>query len=111
LSTADIVTLFDVPATDPDESDRWSRALGNFSALVDTRSTGSGKGAASTSTASQEARLMTKEQLTTLDSKELIVFPNSPFYARHPIHLRKTAAHNDARFEKLITKVPPVARI
>jgi type IV secretion system protein VirD4 len=54
---------------------------------------------------------MTKEQLTTLDSKELIVFPNSPFYARHPIHLRKTAAHNDARFEKLITKVPPVARI
>jgi type IV secretion system protein VirD4 len=111
LSTADIVTLFDVPATDPDESDRWSRALGSFSALVETHSTGVGKGTASTSTTSQETRLMTKEELTTLNSRELIVFPNSPFYTRYPFRLRKTAAHNDARFDKLITKVPPVARI
>ncbi|WP_420967120.1 type IV secretory system conjugative DNA transfer family protein [Bradyrhizobium sp. B120] len=111
LSTADIVTLFDVPATDPDESDRWSRALGSFSALVETQSTGSGRGTASTSTASQETRLMTKEELTTLHSRELIVFPNSPFYTRHPFRLRKTAAHTDVRFEKLIVKVPPVARI
>ncbi|WP_456671141.1 type IV secretory system conjugative DNA transfer family protein [Bradyrhizobium sp. Lot11] len=111
LSTADIVTLFDVPATDPDESDRWSRALGSFSALVESHSTGGGKGTVSTSTTSQETRLMTKEELTTLDSKELIVFPNSPFYTRHPIRLQKTAAHNDVRFEKLIAKVAPVARI
>jgi len=110
LSTADILTLFDVPATDPDESDRWSRALGSFSALVESRSSGSGKGSVSTSTTSQETRLMTKEELTTLDSRELIVFPNSPFYTRHPFRLRKTA-YNDPRFHELITKVPPVARI
>lgn len=111
LSTADVVTVFDVPATDPDESDRWSRALGSFSALVETHSTGVGKGTVSTSSSSQEARLMTKEELTTLNSRELVVFPNSPFYTRYPFRLRKTVAHNDARFDKLITKVPPVARI
>lgn len=112
MSTADIVVLFDVPATDPEESDRWSRALGSFSALVETKSTGTGKNsAATTSTATEEARLMTKEELTTLDTKELIVFPNSPFYARHPLKLWKTVAHDDPRFENLIVKVPPVGRI
>ncbi|WP_371420456.1 type IV secretory system conjugative DNA transfer family protein [Tardiphaga sp.] len=112
MSTADIVVLFDVPATDPEESDRWSRALGSFSALVESKSMGVGQnGAATTSTATQEARLMTKEELTTLDTKELIVFPNSPFYARHPVRLWKTVAHNDPRFENLIIKVPPVGRI
>ncbi|WP_035679290.1 type IV secretory system conjugative DNA transfer family protein [Bradyrhizobium liaoningense] len=110
LSTADIVTLFDVPATDPDESDRWSRALGSFSALIESHSTGGGRGTATTSTTSQETRLMTKEELTTLDSRELIVFPNSRFYTRHPFRLRKTA-FDDPRFDNLIIKVPPVARI
>lgn len=110
MSSADIVVLFDVPATDPDESDRWSRALGSFSALVETKSTENGKKGATT-TAGQEARLMTKEELTTLDTRELIVFPNSPFYARHPVRLWKTAAHTDPRFKGLIVKVPPVGRI
>jgi type IV secretion system protein VirD4 len=110
MSTADIVVLFDVPATDPEESDRWSRALGSFSALVETRSTGAGQQGAVTAT-TQEARLMTKEELTTLDTRELVVFPNSPFYARHPVRLWKTVSHEDPRFEDMIVKVPPVGRI
>jgi hypothetical protein len=30
LGTTEIVTLYDISAVDPDESDRWSRALGDF---------------------------------------------------------------------------------
>jgi type IV secretion system protein VirD4 len=112
LSTAEIVTLFDVPATDPDESDRWSRALGDFTALVDTVSDSVSKaGKSSTSTGPQAARLMTKEELTTaLTHNEVIVFPASMYYARHPIRLRKTKSFSDQRFASLIADVRPVGR-
>lgn len=112
LGTAEIVTLFDVPATDPDESDRWSRALGDFTALVDTVSDSVTKtGKTSTSTGPQAARLMTKEELTTaLTNNDVIVFPASMYYARHPIRLRKTKSFDDPRFAGLIGDVRPVGR-
>ncbi|RZK93519.1 MAG: type VI secretion protein, partial [Methylobacterium sp.] len=112
LNTAEIVTVFDVPAVDPDESERWSRALGDYTAFVETRTTptGEAKGSPSTTRASQGVRLMTKEALITMPSDELLVFPNSGAHARHPLRLKKTVAHEDARFRRLITPVAPVGR-
>ena len=113
LNTAEIVTVFDVPAVDPDESERWSRALGDYTALVETRSmpTGEAKGGTPTTTrASQPARLMTKEALIAMSADELLVFPNSGGHARHPLRLKKTVAHTDPRFRRLITPVAPVGR-
>ncbi len=112
LNTAEIVTVFDVPAVDPDESERWSRALGDYTAFVETRTTptGEAKGSPSTTRASQAARLMTKEALIAMPSDELLVFPNSGDHARHPLRLKKTVAHKDARFRRLITPVAPVGR-
>lgn len=112
LNTAEVVTVFDLPAVDPDEAERWSRALGDYTAFVETRTapTGDAKGTPSTTRASQSARLMTKEALIAMPGDELLVFPNSGGHARHPLRLKKTVAHTDARFRRLITSVPPVGR-
>lgn len=112
LNTAEVVIVFDVPAVDPDEAERWSRAIGDYTALVETRTapTGDAKGAPSTTRASQGARLMTKEALIAMPGDELLVFPNSGGHTRHPLRLKKTVAHTDSRLRKLITSVPPVDR-
>lgn len=112
LNTAEVVTVFDVPAVDPDEAERWSRAVGDYTAFVETRTapTGDAKGTPSTTRASQGARLMTKEALIAMPGDELLVFPNSGGQTRHPLRLKKTVAHTDPRFRKLITAVLPVGR-
>lgn len=112
LNTAEVVTIFDLPAVDPDESERWSRAIGDYTAFVETRTAPSGdaKGSPSTTRASQGARLMSKEALIAMPGDELLVFPNSGGQARHPLRLKKTVAHTDARFRRLITPVAPVGR-
>lgn len=112
LNTAEVVTVFDVPAVDPDEAERWSRAIGDYTAFVETRTapTGDAKGTPSTTRASQGARLMTKEALIAMPGDELLVFPNSGGHTRHPLRLKKTVAHTDPRFRRLITAVPPVGR-
>jgi type IV secretion system protein VirD4 len=110
LNTAEIVTIFDMPAVDPDESERWSRAIGDYTAFVETANTPTGDKASSfsTSRSSQNVRLLTKEALSTMSSSELIVFPNSGTTLRHPLRLRKTVAHTDPRFRRLIVPAPPV---
>lgn len=109
VNTAEVVTVFDVPAVDPDESERWSRAVGHYTASVETLNRPSeGTGRGTTTSAPQVAPLMSKEALVTMPSNELLVFPNSAGHARHPIRLRKTVAHTDPRFRNLITPVAPV---
>jgi type IV secretion system protein VirD4 len=109
LNTAEIVTLFDVPAVDPDASERWSRALGNYSARIEslTRPT-EGTGNRTIAQTSQGVRLLSPEALASLPANQLLVFPNSTAYGRHPLLLRKTVAHTDPRFGRLITPVSPV---
>lgn len=111
LGTAEIVTISDVPASSPDESERWSRALGDYTVLVETKTVVKKGEKPSISTASQAARLMTKEELTTNSESEVIVFPNSRYYARHPIRLRKTDVLTDKRFLGIIASVKPVGRL
>lgn len=108
LNTAEIVTVFDVPAVDPDESERWSRALGEYSAFLETTNKPDGKGTSSTSRASTGVRLMTKEALVTMPTSDLLVFANSGAYARQPLRLRKTVSYTDPRFTRLVQNVAPV---
>jgi type IV secretion system protein VirD4 len=108
VNTAEIVTVSNVSPVDPDESERWSRALGNYTARVETSSHATeGKANATKSYAPQAVPLMTKEALVTMPSNELLAFPNGEKSARHPLRLRKTVAHTDARFKKIIHNVPP----
>ena len=61
---------------DPDESDRWSRALGDYTAMIDiTSGGGQAPEKPSVATSPQVARLMTKEGLTAMASNELIGTP------------------------------------
>ena len=109
LNTAEVVTLSDLSAVDPAESDRWSKALGSYTGLIEGFSRpSSGSGTATTSTTSQPVPLMTKEALVTMPASDLLVFPNSGSHARHPMLLRKTVAHKDDRIKPFIASVPPV---
>jgi type IV secretion system protein VirD4 len=107
LNTAEVVTIFNIPAVDPDETERWSRTIGDFTALVTTTSNSSeGKGLTTTTRAPQMARLMTPSALVTMPSNELLAFVNGG--PRHPLRLSKTVAHTDPRFARLIQSTAPV---
>ena len=101
--------MFDVPAIDPDAGERWSRAIGDYTGRVESLTRpAEGQGPRSIASTPQGLRLLTREALASLPANRLLVFPNSTAYGRHPIQLRKTVAHTDARFTRLITPVPPV---
>ena len=109
LNTAEVVTVSDLSPVDPAESERWSKALGNYTGLIEGFSRpSSGSGPATTSTTSQPAPLLSKEALVTMPASDLLVFPNSGSHARHPMLLRKTVAHKDDRIKPFIASVPPV---
>jgi type IV secretion system protein VirD4 len=111
INTAEVVTLSDLSAVDPTESDRWSRALGNYTALIETFSRPTtGQGSSTTSSGPQPAPLMSREELVTMPSNELLVFPNSGGRPRHPLRLHKTVAHADLRIRPFIEPVAPVGR-
>jgi len=111
LNTAEVVTIFNVSAVDPDESERWSRTVGDYTALVATTSSpAEGKGLATTTRAPQMARLMAPSALIAMPDKELLAFVNGGGpYTRSPLRLRKTVAHEDPRFERFIQSARPVA--
>ncbi|WP_245496783.1 type IV secretory system conjugative DNA transfer family protein [Lichenibacterium ramalinae] len=111
INTAEIVTISDLSAVDPAETDRWSRALGNYTALVESFSRPTtGTGSSTTNSTPQPAPLMSPDALATMPSNELLVFPNSRGQTRHPLRLRKTVAHTDHRIRPLVEAVAPVGR-
>lgn len=111
LNTAEFVTIFDIPAVDPYEAERWSKTLGQYSARVESLSRpAEGPGARTISSSTQAAPLMSAQALTSLPSNELIVIPNSTGLSKAPMRLHKIAAHRDPRFAKLIVPVPPVGQ-
>jgi hypothetical protein len=65
LNSAEVVTIYGVPAVDTNESERWSRAIGQFTASVETTS-GSPSGKAMTSQAPQPAPLMSRDDFLML---------------------------------------------
>ena len=111
VNTAEVVTLSDLSAVDPAESDRWSRALGNYTALIDSFSRPTaGQGSSTTSSGPQPAPLMSQDALVTMSVDELLVFSNRSPQTRHPLRLRKTVAHTDHRIRPLVAAVAPVGR-
>lgn len=111
LNTAEYVTLFDVPSVDPYEAERWSKAVGHYTARVESLSRpAEGQGARTISASPQGAPLLSAQALTNMPSTDLLVFPNSGGLPKHPMRLHKIVAHRDARFKKLIETVAPVGQ-
>ena len=109
IDAAEMLTLSDLSGADPDERERWSRAIGQFTAVVESSTQGEGANAKTTkSKASQGVSLLTKEDLAAMPPDELIVLPNSAAYARHPFVLKKTFAFEDPRIKDLVVDVRPV---
>jgi len=109
LNTAEFVTLSDVSAVDPDEAGRWSQAIGNYTAYVNSWSGPTdGKSGSTKSQSSQPAPLMSREDLVRMSGDELLVFPNNRRYTANPLRLAKTKSYSDPRFEGLIEDVAPV---
>lgn len=112
VNTAEVVTISDLSAVDPAETDRWSRALGNYTAVVGSFSRPTaGPGSSTTNSGPQPAPLMSPDAMATMPADELLVFPNSrAAQTRHPLRLRKTIAHTDHRIRPLVEAVAPVGR-
>jgi type IV secretion system protein VirD4 len=110
VNTAECVTISDLGAVDPDECARWSKAIGNYTALVETTSRpATGSGQTQISGSPQCAPLMGMEELSSLPSTDLLAFVNSRSYTRHPLRLTKTLAHANSRFRRFLNKPrPPV---
>ena len=108
LNTAEITTVSDPAMVDPDEREHWSRALGDYTIMEEsktTEATAPGRPARTTVATSPKAvRLQTAEALGRLSSESLIVFPNSQSYAKRPLIIRKTR-HDDPRLRGLVTDI------
>ena len=111
LNTAEWVTVSDLGAIDPNESERWSKALGDYTAIVKTTNRpADGKGQTHISSVPQAAPLMAKEALVTMPPEKLLAFPNALGYARHPLKLDKTMAFTNKRIKPLLNQVKPIGK-
>lgn len=112
VNSAEVVTVSDVSAFGAD-AENVSRALGNFTALVDSVSaqTADGKTSTGSGQTRQAVPLLRPDELTTLPSNMMLALLNSKQYARHPLQLHKIEYFNDARFDGLHDGVAPVQRL
>lgn len=108
LNTAEFTTVSDPALIDPDEREHWSRALGDYTLLEESRTTEAGapgRPARTTVAVTPKAvRLRSAEALGRLPTDQLLVFPNSPAYAKRPLLLCKTR-HDDERLHGLVQDV------
>jgi type IV secretion system protein VirD4 len=111
LSTASVVTLFDVSAVVPDEAERWSKAVGSFTALVSSTSTDPKTGVVSKTESPQAVPLVPASEITRMPLGDSIIFVNSDHYTRHPLKLKKSFVFKDARYKGLIGETRPVGLV
>ncbi len=104
---AEIMTFSDLPASDPGQLEHFSRALGNYTAFVESNSEDETK--ASTTRSIQAVQLMTPTALRDLSSRKLIALSNSKSRAKHPMLLDKTVWFEDRRFTRFLRNIRPVA--
>jgi len=108
LDTAEMVNLFNLSAVRPDETERWSLALGTYTGtkLVLTEDVKSKK--ASTSRDQEPLRLVPAADLPRLLNEFQIVFLNGLRHTPYPLKLKRTAAHLDSRIACLLDLKAPV---
>jgi type IV secretion system protein VirD4 len=105
VNTAECVTISDFGAVDPREAERWSSAIGNYTALIETSTRpATGSGQVQIAGSPQAAPLMSKEELFAMPSNTLLAFPNSGSHTRHPIKLFKTLAYDSDRHKHFVAK-------
>lgn len=112
LATAEVVTVSDPALVDPDEREHWSRAIGDYTLLEESRTTEAAQngkpGRTTTSKTVKAVRLKTAQALSALPVTDLIVLPNSPLHPKRALQIRKTR-HDDSRLDGLADAVAATA--
>ena len=108
LSNSEVVTLSNQARVDPDSLDLWSRAIGDFTMLEETKTvterTATKAGNVSTGATIKAVPLMPREALASLPATDLIAFMNQNADPRYPLQIRKTVYH-DARLQGLVKDI------
>ncbi len=110
LSNAEMVNVFDMPRQDPDETEYWSRAIGEFTGLKNSTSRDPKTGRPATSVTPEAQRLVPATDIPNFLSQFQVAFLNGQGHTRNPIKLRRTKAFQDPRFAGLIDSTPPVLK-
>lgn len=106
LGTSEVTNIFDLPAVQPDELERWSKAIGNFTGVKSTKKSESGK--TTESQEPEERRLVVATDLPAFFQESQVALLNSRSYTRMPIKLGRSLAYTDPRFCGLLDVEPPV---
>jgi type IV secretion system protein VirD4 len=110
LQNAEMINVFDIPRQDPDETEYWSRAIGEFTGVKATTSNDSKTGRPTTSVAPEAQRLVPATDIPNFLSNHQVAFLSGQGHTRNPLKLRRTRAFQDPRFAGLIDPNPPVLR-
>ena len=106
--TAEAVLLFNLAGAQGAERERWSTALGTFTGVQETISRDPNTAKETKSVAPGPEALVPASELARVTQRHTLVFLASGAYTTDPLKLRKTLAHNDARFSGLLDFVAPV---
>ena len=105
INNSEVVTISDPARADPDTLDHWSRALGDFTMVEEsktiTEATKNKPGSVAIGTTMKAVALMSRDALGSLPASDLIAIVNGQRYVRHPLLIRKTR-YDDPRLRGLV---------
>lgn len=111
MGTAEMTSIFNLPAAQPDELERWSDAIGNFTVSKPTNTRDAKTGKTTVSYSPEAARLAPPTTLQSLLNRWQVVLLNGPAHTPDRLTLGRVSAYTDTRFEDLIERTQPVGRI
>ena len=94
IANTEVLTLTDPTMAEPDETDLWSRALGDYTMEEETRTTTTAApdkpASTSVGTTLKAVRLMPQATIATLSATDMLVIVNSQRYPKQPLWIKKT---------------------
>lgn len=111
-NSASVTTISNIAHLSED-AEKISRALGDFTLLLDADSAQNAPTGQTTSTSRsrQARRLLKADEAVGLEPEEMIVLLNLAEATRHPLRLRKSKYYEDPRYDGLYHNVVPVGAI
>jgi type IV secretion system protein VirD4 len=111
LGTAEITNIFQLPRNDPEETEYWSKAIGEYTGVSKSSGTDRQTGKTTDSTGLEARRLVPPTDLPDLLNGFQVVLLNGSNFPTSPLKLGRTRAHEDLRFTDLFEPVKPVGPI
>jgi type IV secretion system protein VirD4 len=111
LGTAEVTNVFQLPRNDPEETEYWSNAIGEFTGHSKSSGQDRQTGKGTETTGLQALRLVPRTDLPEFLNKYQVVLLNGKKLPTSPLKLGRTQAHEDRRFTGLIDPVAPVGPI